>query len=98
MVQGHQAGHVDLLFIPTDCRRQLVRIAADECQRILRFMINCGMPVKNAEVQRLTVGVLYLMRNGIIRGSEVILHNRIEISQLLPAENMLNKHYRIHTP
>jgi len=83
-------------FIPTERRRQLVRVAADECRRILRFMINCGMPVKSAEVQRLTVGVLYLMRNGIMRGSEVILHKRMEIAQLLPAENMLYKHYSIH--
>jgi len=59
-------------------------------------MINCGMTVKSSEVQLLTVRVLYLMRNGIMHGSEVILHKHVEIAQLLPAENMLNKHYSIH--
>ena len=59
-------------------------------------MINCGMTVKSSEVQLLTVRVLYLMRNGIMHGSEVILHKHVEIAQLLPAENMLNKHYGIH--
>ena len=36
-------------FIPMERRRQLVHIAADECRRILRFMVNCGMPVNSAE-------------------------------------------------
>jgi hypothetical protein len=31
-----------------------------------------------------------------MHGSEVILHKHVEIAQLLPAENMLNKHYGIH--
>jgi hypothetical protein len=51
---------------------------------------------KSTEVQRLTKGLLYLMRNGIVRDSEVILHKRVETAQFLPAENMLYKHYSIH--
>jgi hypothetical protein len=75
-----------------------VQISADESQRILQFMVNCGMPVKSAEVQQLTVGLLYLMRNGIMRGSEVILHKLIEIAQLMPAENMLYIRVKTYMP
>jgi hypothetical protein len=54
------------------------------------------MPVKGIEVQRLTVGVLYLIRHGITHDTEVILQRRLEVTQLLPGEDMLCKHHGIH--
>jgi hypothetical protein len=59
-------------------------------------MVNCGMPVKAQEIQRLTVGILYLMRHGISTASAVVLPQNQEVAQILPAENMLIKHYGIH--
>jgi hypothetical protein len=83
-------------FVAAGRREALAAAAADDCRRILRFMVTCGMPVKAAEVQRLTVGLLYLMRQGIASSSEVVLAARAEVAQLLPAEGTLARHYGIH--
>ncbi len=83
-------------FFPVERRKKLAIEAANECRRILRFIVTCGMPVKAQEVQRLTVGVLYLMRHGISTGNSVILKQQKDICQVLPAENCLLKFYGIH--
>jgi hypothetical protein len=93
--KAEQNAHV-FAFVSVSRRKELVVQAADDCRRILRYMVNCGMPVKSQEVPRLTVGILYLMRHGIRVGCEEVLRQRHEVAQILPAENMLAKHYGIH--
>lgn len=83
-------------FVSEHRRKELADEAANECRRILRFIVTCGMPVKAQEVQRLTVGVLYLMRHGISTGNNVILKQEKDICKVLPAENCLLKCYGIH--
>jgi len=93
--KAEQHKHV-FAFVSSSRRKELVLVATDDCRRILRFMVNCGMPVKAQEIQRLTVGILYLMRHGISTASAVVLPQNQEVAQILPAENMLIKHYGIH--
>jgi len=83
-------------FVSLKQRQELARETADECRRILRFMVTCGMPVKAQEVQRLTVGILYLMRHGISIGCDTVLQQRADVCKILPAENCLLRHYGIH--
>lgn len=83
-------------FVSVQRREELAVEAANECRRILRFIVTCGMPVKAQEVQRLTVGVLYLMQHGISTGNNVILKQQKDMCQILPAENCLLKFYGIH--
>jgi hypothetical protein len=83
-------------FVSAPRRHALAAAAKEDCRRILRFMVTCGMPVKAAEAPRLTVGLLYLMRHGIRNAEQVVLQKRSEIAQILPAESMLSKHYGIH--
>lgn len=83
-------------FVSQERRHALAASAKNDCRRILRFMVTCGMPVKAAEAPRLTVGLLYLMRHGIRSAEHVVLEQRCEVAQILPAEAMLSKHYDIH--
>ena len=83
-------------FVAAHRREALATAAAADCRRILRFMVTCGMPVKAAEVPRLTVGLLYLMRQGIASSGSVVLAARDEVAQLLPVEGTLARHYGIH--
>jgi hypothetical protein len=93
--RAQQHWHV-FAFVSTQRRQELALETADECRRILRFMVTCGMPVKAQEVQRLTVGLLYLMRHGISTGCDTVLRQRPDVCLLLPAENSLLRYYGIH--
>lgn len=84
------------VFVSQQRLHTLVAAAKRDCNRILRFMVTCGMPVKAVEAPRLTVGVLYLMRHGIGDGETAVLQKNGEIAKLLPMENSLSKHYGIH--
>jgi hypothetical protein len=83
-------------FVSQERRHALAASAKNDCRRILRFMVTCGMPVKAVEAPRLTVGLLYLMRHGIRSAEHVVLEQRSEVAQILPAEAQLSKHYDIH--
>lgn len=83
-------------FVSSGHRHVLAAAAKSDCRRMLRFMVTCGMPVKAAEAPRLTVGLLYLMRHGICKAQHVVLEQRRELAQILPAEAALLKHYDIH--
>jgi len=95
MRKVQQNWHV-FAFVSMNKRQELALEAAAECRRILRFMVTCGMPIKAQEVQRLTVGLLYLMRHGISTGREVVLMQRADVCSILPAENCLLRYYGIH--
>jgi len=95
MRKAQQNWHV-FAFVSMTQRQELALEAAAECRRILRFMVTCGMPIKAQEVQRLTVGLLYLMRHGISIGREVVLRQRADVCCTLPAENCLLRYYGIH--
>lgn len=95
---ARKAAHLPhaFVFVSQERRHALASAAKNDCRRILRFMVTCGMPVKAAEAPRLTVGLLYLMRHGIRNAKHVVLEQRSEIAQILPAEAQLSKHYDIH--
>ena len=95
---ARKAAHLPhaFVFVSQERRHALAIAAKNDCRRILRFMVTCGMPVKAAEAPRLTVGLLYLMRHGIRNAKHVVLEQRSEIAQILPAEAQLSKHYDIH--
>lgn len=96
VAQKAQSNPYVFVFVARERLLALVAQAKMDCHRILRFMVTCGMPIKTAEAQRLTVGVLYLMRHGISDADTVVLQKSPEIAQLLPMENLLLKHYGIH--
>lgn len=83
-------------FISNERREQLVLDVINDCRRVIQLMIGKGMSIKSTEVQRITVGLLYLMRCGVTIGVSVILPQRTEMLKLLPPENTLLKAYDIH--
>ena len=54
------------------------------------------MSIESYEVQRLTVGVLYLMRHGVYNENIVVLERTPELKMLLPPESALFDQYGIH--
>ena len=92
---AHKYAHIFQSVCPEQSR-DMATLASRECRRVLHFMLRCGMPVKAAEVHRLTIGLLFLMKRGITHNSRVLLHQLTGIHILLPAENMLLRHHGIH--
>ena len=92
---AHKYAHIFQSVCPEQ-RRDMATLASRECRRVLHFMLRCGMPVKAVEVHRLTIGLLFLMKRGISHHSRVLLRKLPGIHILLPAENMLLRHYGIH--
>jgi hypothetical protein len=62
----------------------------------MHLMVSNGMSIKPTEVQRITVGLLYLMRCGVAVNGVVVLPQYPEMRKLLPPENTLLKSYGIH--
>ena len=57
------------------------------------MLMKQGMFVRSNEIQRLSVGVLYLMRHGVCHNGIVILEKKEELKMLLPPESTLCEHY-----
>lgn len=83
-------------FVSSKRREQIVLQAIEDCGRGMYVMISNGMSIKPVEVQRITVGLLYMMRCGVTLGATVIMPQRTDIRSLLPPENTLLKTYGIH--
>jgi len=82
--------------VSDDERRQLVRDATEQCCKVLQILIRNGMPIRSHEIQRLTVGVLYLMRTGVVFQNVYVLPRRTDICSLLPPETMLRSFFGVH--
>jgi hypothetical protein len=83
-------------FTTRERREQLVRTAEEDCGRAIHLMICNCMSIRLNEVQKITVGLLYLMRCGVTINNDVVLPRRMDMRKILPPENILHKHYGIH--
>lgn len=83
-------------FVSSQRRAELVRDVITHCGRVMHLMVSNGMSIKPTEVQRITVGLLYLMRCGVAVNGVVVLPQYPEMRKLLPPENTLLKSYGIH--
>jgi hypothetical protein len=83
-------------FVSSQRRAELVLDAIKHCGRVMHLMVSNGMSIKPPEVQRITVGLLYLMRCGVAVNGVMVLPQYTEMRQLLPPENTLLKSYGIH--
>lgn len=83
-------------FVSSERRAEMVRDAIKHCGRVMHLMVSNGMSIKPTEVQRITVGLLYLMRCGVAVNGVVVLPQYTEMRKLLPPENTLLKSYGIH--
>lgn len=77
-------------------RRQLVDFAIKHCCRVLHILLQYGMIIRTNEIQRLTVGILYLMRCGVIMDGIEILPCKKELRNLLPPESTLLSSFGVH--
>jgi len=83
-------------FMPATRRSELVCDATKDCVRLIRIMLSTGMNIKVQEVLKITVGLLYLMRSGVLYKKIVILSKRSDLRTILPPENVLLKNYGVH--
>ena len=77
-------------------RKQLINIVVKNCLKNFHMLMKQGMFVRSNEIQRLSVGVLYLMRHGVCHNGFVILEKKEELKMLLTPESTLCEHYSIH--
>lgn len=83
-------------YVSHEERCKLVKDATEQCCKILGILIKSGMPIRSHETQRLTVGVLYLMRTGVVFQDTYVLPRRADICCLLPPETMLRSLFDVH--
>jgi hypothetical protein len=77
-------------------RSALVKPVAKEIARVMKTLVHSfGMPLKDGEVQSVTVGLLYLMRRGVVFEDIAVLPAVAELGALLPAESMLGDFFDI---
>jgi len=83
-------------WVSDEERQKLVGDATEQCCKVLNILIKHGMAIRSHEIQRLTVGVLYLMRTGVVFRGEYVLPRRTDICSLLPPETMLRSFFGVH--
>jgi hypothetical protein len=83
-------------YVSDDKRRKYAHEATEQCCKVLQILIQNGMPVRGFEIQRLAVGVLYLMRSGVVFQGVHVLQRRTDICTLLPPEANLNDFFGVH--
>ena len=83
-------------WVSDEERQKLVQDATEQCCKVLQILIKNGMSIRSHEIQRLTVGVLYLMRTGVVFRDAYVLPRRTDICSLLPPENMLRSFFGVH--
>jgi hypothetical protein len=82
--------------VSDDKRRRYAKEATEQCCKVLQILIQNGMHVRGFEIQRLAVGVLYLMRSGVVFQDVHVLQQRTDIYNLLPPETNLNGSFGVH--
>lgn len=82
--------------VSQDERQRLVRHIVEQCIRILHILANHGMHIRINEVQRLAVGIVYLMRCGVTMNGVFVLQRVPELESLLPPESSLLSAFSIH--
>lgn len=77
-------------------RQRLVPGTVQHCCRVLHILTKYGMQIKSNEVQRLAVGIVYLMRCGVTMDGVYVLPRVPELEMLLPPETLLFAAYGVH--
>lgn len=83
-------------FFSHTYRLQLIKFAVEHCCRVLQILVRYGMVIKANEIQRLTVGVLYLMRCGVVMDGKQILPCEKALCDILPPEILLLSSFGVH--
>lgn len=77
-------------------RKALVKPVATEITKVMKNLVHSfGMPLKEGEVQSVTVGVLYLMRKGVDFEDITVLSAVGELEEFLPSESMLSEFFNV---
>ena len=84
------------VYMSDDDRQRIIGQAVENCCRVLHILAKHGMHVRNNEIQRLSVGIVYLMRYGVIMDGVFILPRIKDLQMLLPPETSLLPAYGIH--
>jgi hypothetical protein len=83
-------------YVATEERQRLVVFAVENCCRVFHILVKHGMCIRGNEVQRLAVGIVYLMRFGVFMDGLVVLPRIMELNKLLPPESSLFHAYGVH--
>lgn len=79
-------------------RRELVKPLTREIYKVMHTLVhNFRMPLKDGEVQNVTVGLLYLMRTGVVFGDITVLSAVEELREFLPSESMLSEFFSVRS-
>lgn len=68
----------------------------ENCCRVFHVLVKHGMSIRDCEIQRLVVDLVYLMRYGVFMNGVVVLQRIQELEQLLPPESTLYDLYGVH--
>ena len=83
-------------FVSPERRKAIILSVVENCCQVFHVLVKHGMSIRTNEVQRLAVGIVYLMRYGVFMNNNVILQRIPELEQLLPPESTLQESYGIH--
>ncbi len=96
LLQNFQKMQYIFTYMSKPKRRELTNNVVTNCVKMFRFLAQNGMSIKSYEVQRLAVGVLYLMRHGVYNKNIVVLQRTPELQMMLPPESALFDQYGVH--
>lgn len=83
-------------YVDPEQRQKLVGVVVEHCVRILHMLTKHGMNIRNNEVQRLAVGIMYLMRCGVTMDGVFVLPRLKELETMLPPETSLFDAFGVH--
>jgi hypothetical protein len=96
LLQSFQKMQYIFTYMSKPRPQELSKHVGTNCVKIFRLLTQNCMSIESYEVQRLTVGVLYLMRHGVYNENIVVLERTPELKMLLPPESALFDQYGIH--
>jgi hypothetical protein len=83
-------------YVDVEHRKRVVHTVVENCCRVFHVLVQHGMSIRGNEIQRLAVGIVYLMRYGVFMNGVVVLQRIPELEQLLPPESTLYDSYGVH--
>jgi len=83
-------------FVNLEHRKRVVQQVVENCCKVFHVLTKHGMNIRSTEIQRLAVGIVYLMRYGVFMNGKVILQRISELEHLLPPESTLYDAYGVH--
>lgn len=93
---SHILNHSNMLQVTSDEYKHIYCESVKHCKIVLRSMVTTlGMAYKQNELTHIIVGMLYLMRSGIMFENLIILPKLNKLEYILPPENSLNSVFDI---